>query len=261
MKKIFLAIFVLLFSMNMAIAQDKKAIDYRPDKGSFTVSLLLGKGVFLDSGSATSIGNNVVNGAAPTYTTLSNNNNNLTNMVGVEGKYFLSNKTVLTLTGGVSYRNTPSLINIPEVRDTTGDLLVPGYSAVLGEDDIDVHVAPGVQFYYELKSPRLLPYFGFALPFDYSRSTVFDPTVDADNNILSYGNKHVELVGVGVHGVAGLDYYLTPDLFIGFDVKPVTFNYLINTKKPRPGTLGRQAENYSLSFFSHYIFKIGFKLN
>ncbi len=260
MKKIVLIILISLFSSELVISQDKKVdTNYKPKKNSLTVSLLLGRGAYLDSGSGRNIGTNTVNGNAPFYRALDNNNNSLANMVGLEGKYFISSKMAVSLTGGVTYRNTPEQINIPGVVSTDGDVLVPAYSAVIGEDDIDVHIAPGVQWYFELKRPRLLPYVGVSLPLDYSRSSVFDPTIDPDR--VNYGIRHVELFGVGVQGIAGLDYYLTNDLFIGFDVKPVTFNYLVNNKKPRPGALGRKAENYTFSFFSQYVFKIGFRLN
>ncbi len=257
MKKAILIMIISLLSSQVIIAQSDSS--YNPKKKSLTVSLLLGKGAYLDTGSARDLGVNTVDGAAPYYSTLDNNNNSLVNMVGLEGKYFITNKMAITFTGGVTYRNTPEQINIPGVVSTDGQVLVPSYSAVIGEDDIDVHVAPGVQWYFQLKRPRLLPYMGVSLPFDYSRTSVFDPTVDPDT--INYGIRHVELFGLGVQGVAGLDYYLTNDLFIGFDVKPLTFNYLVNNKKPRAGTLGRKAENYTFSFFSQYIFKIGFRLN
>ncbi len=260
MKKVVLVVIVSLLCIQSIIAQNQKSDNnYKPVKGSLTVSLLLGRGTYLESGSAQNLGGNEINGVAPYYSTLNNNSNSLMNMVGLEGKYFIKDKMALTLTGGVTYRNTPEQINIPGVVNTDGDVLVPAYNAVVGEDDIDVHVAPGVQWYFELKRPKLLPYVGLSIPFDYSRSSVFDPTISQDQ--INYGIRHVELFGIGVHGVVGLDYYLTEDFFIGFDVKPLTFNYLVNTKKPRPGTLGRKAENYTFSLFSNYVFKLGFRLN
>lgn len=261
MKKIVLVVIGLLLSSNIAIGQEEENIDYKPAKKTFTVSLLLGKGKFIESGSARKLNVNQVSGDVPYNTSIDNNYNSLTNMVGLEGKYFVIEDLALTFLGGMSLRSTPSHINLPEVRGLGGEVIVPSYNAIVGEDDFDMHFSLGAQRYLNLNSSnRLIPYVGVAVPINYSRSTVMDPTVNSSGSLISYGTKHVELFGIGLQGVAGLDYYLTKELFIGFDIVPLSYTYLMNTKKARPGTLGRRADNNSISFLSNYNFKIGFKL-
>ena len=270
MKKLLLI--TLLFSASfVAVAQEETQEEtqeevqennnYRPKKGSYTVSILMGRGNHINEGS-TYIGSSfAVSGQAPSVNTISTNDNSVVNMAGVEGKYFIEDKMAISLTGAFTFRSTPSAVNIPSVTDASGVTVMPGYNSVIGEDRYDAHLAVGLQWYLKLKSPKLIPYVGFSLPFDYARTSTFDPTVNLNGNTVPLGLKHIELFGIGVQGVAGLDYYLSEDLFIGFDVKPLSYNYVMNSKKPQAGAIGRRAKNSTLSFFGQYFFKIGFKLN
>ncbi|MCG8182381.1 BT1926 family outer membrane beta-barrel protein [Tenacibaculum piscium] len=245
------------------ITSDVENNEFRPKKGSYTVSLLMGRGSYIEQGGSY-IGNaNQVSGQAPYVNTINSNDNNMMNMAGVEGKYFISDKMALSLNGGFTFRTTPSDVNIPAVLDDENTVVVPAYQAIIGEDKYSLHAGLGLQWYLKLKSPKLVPYVGFSLPVDYTRTSTFDPTVNFDTTatVSNLGLSHVELFGVGVQAVAGLDYFLTKDMFIGFDVKPLSYNYVVNTKKKNSGTLGRKASNSTFSFFGQYFFKIGFKLN
>lgn len=236
---------------------------YKPQKGSYTVSLLMGRGSYIEQGGTYVGSSHQVSGQAPYANTINSNDNSLMNMAGVEGKYFISDKMALSLNGGFTFRTTPSSVNIPAILDDNNAVVVPAYQSIIGEDKYSLHAALGLQWYLKLKSPKLVPYVGFSLPIDYTRTSSFDPTIDLSNtsSISNLGLSHVELLGVGVQAVAGLDYYLTKEMFIGFDVKPLSYNYLTNTKKKNAGTLGRKASNSTFSFFGQYFFKIGFKLN
>lgn len=267
MKKIILTLFVSLFAF-VATAQTKKVEkkqDYMPNKGNFTVSLLTGKGFF---GSASSVNTSVSQSnvslrriTAP----VSLNSNSLTNMVGVEGKYFLNNRGfAVTLSLGGMVTHHPEQVNIPAViEQSTNKVLVPGYSAVVGFDRADIYFSPGLQWNFRVKrAPRLTPYYGVSIPVNYGRYSYFDPKIDfsTTNPTPNYGMKHSDYVGLGIQGVFGMDYYLTNTLFIGFDVKPFSYHYAQNSARPRPGTILRRQEQISYSFFSNYLFKFGFRL-
>ncbi|WCC45722.1 BT1926 family outer membrane beta-barrel protein [Tenacibaculum finnmarkense] len=95
----------------MAVSNQTDA--YKPQKGSYTVSLLMGRGSYIEQG-GTYVGNShQVSGQAPYVNTINSNNNSLMNMAGVEGKYFISDKMALSLNGGFTFRTTPSSVNIP----------------------------------------------------------------------------------------------------------------------------------------------------
>ncbi len=233
----------------------------KPKKGSFTVGLLLGRGHFINTN--LTVGT-PVSGAAPYVRSIDANDNSFVNMVGIEGKYFVTNKMAVTLRGGAILRHTPNRLNIPGVKGADGTMVVPAYKAIKGQDNVEVHVAPGLQWYLNLKSARLQPYVGFAIPMDYARETLYDPTVEVRNGVVtkySYGASNADLFGFGAQGVAGLDYFLTKELFIGFEVNPVSVQYVFMGKKPQPGTILRESENLTYSFFGQFAFKLGFKLN
>lgn len=268
MKKYSLFILLLLFSISNGFAQEEKETietsKFAPTKGSFTASLLLGRGAFINQGLIIRESNGNVSGDSPYVNSIDANNNSITNMMGIEGKYFIKDKLAITLTGGAILRHTPSSINIPEVINLEGETIIPAYNAVIAEDRTDVHVVAGLQWYFETKSPRLLPYVGFGLHFDYARRSIFDPTitlVDGNAQFENLGAGHVDLTAFGILGVAGVDYFLTEDLFIGFATNPVTFSYASSAKKPGQGLITSEAENYTYSFFGNYSFKIGFKFN
>jgi len=268
MKKYTLLIALLLFSITSGFAQEEGTEEtnetnkYAPTKGSFTTALLLGRGAFINEGLILRESNGNVSGASPYVNTIDANNNSISNMMGIEGKYFLKDKLAITLTGGAILRHTPASINIPEVINLDGETIIPAYNAVVAEDRTDIHITTGLQWYFETKSQRLLPYLGFGLGFDYARRSVFDPTVTVVNGsvqIENLGAGHVDLTALSVLGVAGIDYFLTENLFIGFATNPVTFNYAFSAKKPGQGLITSEAENYTYSFFGNYAFKIGVK--
>ncbi len=233
----------------------------KPKKGSFTVGLLLGRGHFINTGLAVG---RPVSGAAPSVVSVNSNANDFANMIGIEGKYFVTNKMAVTLRGGAIMRHTPERLNMPGVNGAGGVVVIPPYNAVVGRDNVEIHVAPGLQWYLNLKSARLQPYVGFALPMDYARETLYDPTVDVRGGVAgvySFGASNADLFALGAQGVAGLDYFLTKELFIGFEVNPVSVQYVFTGKTPQPGAVIREAENLTYSFFGQFAFKLGFKLN
>lgn len=275
MKKINLVILISFFAFTSVIVAQAKKVekkhDYMPNKGSFTVSLLAGKSFYGSTkstgiyGSYDKVGNITGNVTLPALVGNTDlNSNSLTNMVGVEGKYFINNRgfaVTLSLGGMVIYK--PEQVNIPEI--TNGSVTIPGYTAVVGFNKADVYFAPGVQWNFKAKrAPKLAPYYGVSIPVNYGRYTYFNPTVDFETDpskfVPNYGMKNADYVGLGIQGVFGLDYYLTKTLFIGFDVKPVSFHYSQNSGTPRAGTIARRAEQISYSFFSNYLFKFGFRL-
>jgi outer membrane protein W len=262
-------IFVLTLSVN---AQDKDSNHvckdtccaaksaFAPQKGDFTAAMVFGRGAYLNGGLV--VPNSYpssVNGTAPYDNTVSTNDNNITNMIGAEGRYYVGNKFAITLSGGAILRNTPAVLAIPGVPNTS----VPAYDAVDSTENIDVTATLGGQWLFNTKNERLFPYLGFALPFDYARTSVYDPTITVDNTgnvtITDLGARHVDITAFGVQAVAGVDYYVAKDVFFGFDIKPVSYTYAVSVKNPGPGLMNLESENNTVSFFAQFSFKLGFK--
>ena len=136
-------------------------------------------------------------------------------------------------------------------------------SSVVADEQVDVNFSLGGQWVLKTKNERMFPYVGFALPFDYARRSLFDPTISVDDQgnptITDLGPRHVDITAWGVQAVAGIDYYLAKDVFFGFDVKPISYTYATSMKTPGPGLPSLDAETDTVSFFAQFSFKLGFK--
>lgn len=273
MKKYLILTFFFLLSLTVVNAQEedsdqvcegcKVATKYAPQKGDFTAAMLFGRGAYLNSGLAVPSSNGSVNGVPAFANDVSANNNDFTNMIGLEGRYYVGKRFALVVSGGAIFRNTPSQVNIPEVTDVNGDVLIQAYDAVIADERVDANVSVGGQWMFKTQNDRLIPYLGFALPYDYARRSLFDPTLYVDDQgfvtATDIGARHVEISAFGVQAVAGVDYYLAQDFFLGFDVKPISYNYAVSIKTPGPGLKDLQAETDTVSLFAQFSFKLGFK--
>lgn len=270
MKKYLILCFILVVSLTSVNAQDKDseghqckvdscdvAETFAPHKGDFTAAMVFGRGAYLNAGLVLPSSSNV--DGTPAYDNgVAANDNSITNMVGVEGRFYITNRFAVTLMGGAIIRNTPSVYGTAPVYNAAGDVLIPGYATVVADEKIDAHVSIGGQWLFNTKNNKLFPYLGFALPYDYARRSVLDPTI-SDSGFPGTP-KHVEIVAFGVQATAGIDYYIAKDFYLGFDVKPISYTYAVNIKTPAPGLQDLQAETNTVSFFAQFGFKVGFKL-
>jgi outer membrane protein W len=263
MKKYIILCFIFAFALTSVNAQDKDSeshkceidsctvvSDFAPHAKDFTAALVFGRGAYFTIDSSNQYYDN----------TVSANNNSVSNMVGIEGRYYVTNRIALSLAGGAILRNTPEVYGVPDVVDGSGNVLIPGFNTVLATETINLHVAVGAQWLFNTKNKRMFPYVGVALPFDYAReshSNEVDPS--NPNNINNYGLSHVEVTAYGVEAVAGIDYYVAKDFYLGIDVRPVSYTYSVNIDTPGPG-LDQQVATDTVSFFAQFGFKIGFKL-
>ncbi len=277
MKKYLILTFFFLLSLTVVNAQEEDSDHvckddasccaatpkFAPQKGDFTIAMLFGRGAYLNQGLAVPSSNGSVNGVPAFANDVNANNNDFTNMIGLEGRYYVGKRFALALSGGAIFRNTPSALNIPEVVDANGNVLIQGYDAVIADEQVDVNISVGGQWMFSTKNDRLVPYLGFALPYDYARRSLFDPSLYVDDDGLvtatDLGARHVEIAAFGVQAVAGIDYFLAQDFFLGFDVRPISYNYAVSIKTPGPGLKDLQAETETVSLFAQFSFKLGFK--
>jgi hypothetical protein len=275
MKKYLILCLVLFISLTSVNAQDKDSSHkckedgccevnpYAPQKGDWTAAMIFGRGAYLDGGLVVPSSYGTVSGAAAYANDVSANSNSVTNMVGVEMRYYTKNNFAITLSGGAILRNVPAELGIPAVLDMDGNEIIPAYGAVVADEKINAQFAIGAQWVLNTKNKRMFPYVGFQLPFDYARRSLYDPTVHVDSQgnptITDLGARHVDITAFGVQAVAGIDYYFLRDVFFGFDVKPVSYSYAVSTKTPGPGLMSLDAETDTVSFFAQFSFKLGFK--
>ena len=269
MKKCIIISALMLGLFVSVFAQDE-AGSAGPTAGSFSGAVLFGRGSFLSSGmdvpsAPYNYTNWSVSGSAPYLSSVEAGYNDVSNMLGVEGRYFFSNKFALKMSGGAIYRGTPARVNLPGVIDpyAPNAAWIPAYNSVMQEERVDANFNLGADIFFPSKKyEKVFPYMGVNVPVMYGRRTQFDPTITYNSDgsfvIADVGVRHAEVIAFGLQYVAGIDYYIAKGLFFGFEFKPVSYVYAYNRKIPAPGLEVLEADTHTFSFFSQIYFKVGF---
>jgi outer membrane protein W len=242
----------------------------------FSGAILFGNGIYLAEPAVPSSPGATdwtISGEAP-YASGISSDNQLTNMIGAEFRYFVTNKIALKLNGSGIIRNTPAADNVTGVTPATSGAVspstpssgwIPNYEATVMNNSLNINVSVGGE-YHIATTAKLSPYIAVMIPFCYGRSSQYNPTATVDVSkgtldsavtIADVGNRHIETIGFGGQLVFGADYNLTESLFIGLEIKPVSYLYAYNTKYPGPGLETRSAETNTFGFFTQPIFKLG----
>lgn len=271
MKKIIFFSF-LLFACMSVFAQDGSEDEttdiYAPMEGDFSLAVLFGRGNFLESGlmaPSSPVNNWTVNGEGPYADMIDPNYNDASNMIGVEGRFFLKNNLALKLSGGAVLRDTPARSNIESFTNFEEDnnqVWIPNYGSVESEENFDANVNVGFEYHFNSRFQRISPYAGLTVPFYYARRSAYDPAIITENNqpvIADIGKRHTEVVGVGAQLVGGVDFHLLEGFYLGAEVKPLSYLYAYSQKSPGPGLENLEANSNTFSFFGQTFLKLGFK--
>jgi len=272
-------LYVLTLCLFIGTGTINAQTEEKPKPKKFSGAILFGNGVYLANPTAPSSpsGNDWnVSGEAPVASGISNTDNQLTNMIGAEFRYFVTNKIALKFNGSGIIRNTPAVDNVPGTTPATTASVdpaspnaswIPTYNATKMNNSFNVNMSVGAE-YHIATTAKLAPYVAVMVPFSYGRSSEYDPTynvnveaatIDQAVTIADVGVRHTEMVGFGGQFVCGADYNLTESMFIGVEIKPVSYLYAYNTKYPGPGLESRDAATHTVGFFTQPVFKIGFR--
>lgn len=247
---------------------------FAPQKGDFTAQMLFGRGAFANYGVymvpssytssiVTTTTGGTISGQEPYIQDVSANDNDVSNMIGAEFRYYTSNKFAIKASAGAIIRNTPYAVNIPAVvNSATNAVIIPGYSAVDATEEAEMQITIGGEFLLKTKNERLFPYVGFALPFDYARKSIFTPASISETGsvtVIDTGARHYEVYAFSAQAVAGVDYYIAKDIFFGFEIKPVSYTYAASIKSAAPELRNLEIENSTVSLFANFNAKVGFK--
>lgn len=257
---------------------DSKKTQEELSSKKFSGAILFGNGIYLNNPivPASPVGNDWnVNGFAPVASGISDINS-ITNMVGAEFRYFVSNAFAIKFNGSGIFRNTPARDNIPGVTPAVSDAVdpssstagwIPNYDATVMDNSLNVNVSVGTEYHFSTNI-KLSPYCGIMIPFCYGRRSLYDPTATVDLSqptldnavkITDVGIRHIEQIGFGGQLILGADYNLSESLFIGLEIKPVSYLYAYNIKYPAPGLEINKADSHTYGFFTQPVFKIGVK--
>lgn len=271
MKKIF-TLSIILVSFFCGFAQETSEMDtddiFAPVKGDFSLAVLFGRGNFFQSGlmaPSAPVMNWTVDGNGPYADMIDPNYNDASNMIGVEGRYFLKNNLALKLSGGAVIRDTPARMNIQSFSNFEEDnnqVWIPNYGSVESDERTDANVNVGVEYHFDSRFQRISPYAGVTVPFYYGRRSAYDPAIITKENepvIVDIGKRHTEVVGVGAQLVGGVDFHLLEGFYLGAEVKPVSYLYAYSQKSPGPGLENLESNSNTFSFFGQTFLKLGFK--
>lgn len=280
MKRILL-IFVILSWFGSLQAQEKDKNEViGPVKGTVTASMIFGNATS-NSGWLQLPGNS--QSSYSVYSPYSTNyptSNYLANMIGVEGKWFFSDKWALRLSGASLLSATPGYEGVAGVSltqdlnlltpgsvgsgssyqygTTSSSTIIPTYNDVPARATSDVIINIGVDKYFSTKNEHLFWYASPVVNFQYGRKTGFevagvDPTKDPGTT------RYGESLGIGLSGVFGAEYYTKTGIVFGFELRGVSYLYSMNSILPVEGMKLLSSDNHSVSFLSQPTIKVGFR--
>jgi hypothetical protein len=256
MKKIISIIAFLLFAFVglMAQAQEEQSEEsgYLPGQHSFTVSVNFGIGSQLGKTDALPPNSSNYSLSAPITSWFEKKP-----ILDVEGRWFFLEKWALKLTGGLSLSYNPGYDEVPGVQQSEegfefGD--IPAYDQVLTKDNLQYSIGLGVDRYFATKFDRLFLRAGLEGGFAYARAAVRDKGGE-----YYLGASVAEAYGFRVAPVAGLDYFFVKQLFVGIDVRPISYQYSIYSSRPQTGLKPISSDNHSFSFIAQPTLKLGFR--
>lgn len=117
----------------------------------------------------------------------------------IRGRYFLSDASALRLSAGINY-------DYDKISDEA-------HARVIG-----ITLAPGIEKHFA-GTERLSPYIGAELPISLQSARYEDDNVEIEGSTSSNqyaGNR--SFVAVGLNAVAGTDFYVARNFYLGFEV-------------------------------------------
>lgn len=242
MKRLIIGFFALAVSFS-AFSQIKA--------GTIRLSLNFGNSPYTDYISAPNqySNNQTINVAKTDFI---NNGNSFVNMIGVEGRYFLSEGLAIKLLGGGQHCKTPA--RLEKVGTGSGSFLdpqseVPTYTSVPEVTMDQSMVMIGFDKYYTRNNISI--YAGLEGGYRYGSIQSKDVTAS------SGGASTQEVYGFIGAITLGSEYNAPSGLFIGLEVRPVSYNYSVTTIKPMAHS-SFQASSSTIGFFAFPMLKFGF---
>lgn len=267
-----------------------EGVIFAPQKGQWQVSMFLGGGNKFYNENTTYLlprftntsgevglpnGGTLESGDLNTYLQIDGlNGNNLTNIIGFEGKYFLSDCWDINLQFSMDINLTPKKDYV-EGETTVPDMIIPAQSYINAQATNNWYVGVGSNRYFKVSNPRIHPYLGAALGFQmarietsepYTGETYADGEDEGDDEVglglptqvyLS-GSRAGQMFGIKAAAVAGIEYSLAPGLVLGFQMQPVAYRYDVIQICPK-GFDKYNASHHNIKLFDMAVLKLGIR--
>ena len=197
------------------------------------------------------------------------NNNSLTNILGFEAKYFLSDCWDVNMQFSMDINLTPKKDYV-EGEETVPDMIIPGYDYISARMTNNWFVSVGSNRYFKVSNPRIHPYLGASVGFQMARIETNEPytgekyddgnEVGEDLPVQVYvsGSRAGQAFGVKAAGVAGIEYSIAPGLVLGFQCQPLAYRYDVIQICPK-GFDKYNASHHNIKIFDMPVLKLGIR--
>ena len=196
------------------------------------------------------------------------NNNSLTNILGVEGKYFISDCWDINFQFAMNINLTPKKDYV-EGDGSVPDMVIPAQSYINAQATNNWYVSVGSNRYFKVNNPRIHPYLGSSLGFQMARIETTEPytgeiTTDPDSGekvpvqLYGSGSRAGQMFGIKAASVAGIEYSLAPGLVLGFQFQLLAYRYDVIQLCPK-GFDKYNASHHNIKIFDMPVLKLGIR--
>ena len=258
---------------------------FAPEKGQWQISVFLGGGnkfynedanyyllpkhtntggeIGLPNGSSTDSGN------LNDYLNISGlTGNSLTNILGFEGKYFLSDCWDINMQFSMDINLTPKKDYV-EGETMVEDMIIPAQKYINAQMTNNWFVSVGTNRYFKVSNPRIHPYLGASVGFQMARIETTEPYTgdkiydeDIEEGLPSQlylaGSRAGQAFGVKTAGVAGIEYSIAPGFVLGFQCQPLAYRYDVIQICPK-GFDKYNASHHNIKIFDMPVLKLGIR--
>ena len=266
------------------VGSESDGVLFAPKKGQWQVSVLLGGGnnfynektsyllpAFTNTGGSVGLPDKgeASQGDLNRYLNIDGlNNNSLTNILGVEGKYFISDCWDINFQFAMNINLTPKKDYV-EGDGSVPDMVIPAQSYINAQATNNWYVSVGSNRYFKVNNPRIHPYLGSSLGFQMARIETTEPytgetTTDPDSGeevpvqLYGSGSRAGQMFGIKAAGVAGIEYSLAPGLVLGFQFQPLAYRYDVIQLCPK-GFDKYNASHHNIKIFDMPVLKLGIR--
>ena len=267
------------------VGSESDGVLFAPKKGQWQVSVLLGGGNnFYNENTSYLLpknthtggevglpnGGDANSGDLNRYLNIDGlNNNSLTNILGIEGKYFLSDCWDINFQFSMNINLTPKKDYVEGNYTEVPDMIIPAQDYISARMTNNWYVGVGTNRYFKVSNPRIHPYLGGSLGFQmarvettkpYTGDMVVDPDteVEVPEQLYGSGSNAGQMFGIKAAGVAGIEYSLAPGLVLGFQFQPLAYRYDVIQLCPK-GFDKYNASHHNIKIFDMPVLKLGIR--
>ena len=184
------------------------------------------------------------------------NNNSLTNILGIEGKYFLSDCWDINFQFSMNINLTPKKDYV-EGDNSVPDMIIPAQSYINAQMTNNWYTSVGSNYYFKTRNERIHPYVGGALGTGdtYKDS---DDSEELPSQVYTAGSKAGQMYGMKVAAVAGIEYSIAKGFIFGFEMHPLAYRYDLIQICPK-GFDRYNVSHHNIKIFEMPVVKLGFR--